>query len=105
MSSHLLRSIKLVGDMSAATEDDKAAEMMGDARYIRHSSAIIHEALQKGFDVLQLANGDIVTTGTKIVSYRYRWDETKGRLIRVKAVELEDTAGEEEDSASRPHVA
>lgn len=61
------------------------ANMMMDPRYLRQSSALIHEALQKGFDVLQLANGDIVTTGTKTVVSQYSWDEGKGKLIKAKA--------------------
>lgn len=61
--------------------------MMMDARYLRQSSALIHEALQKGFDVLQLANGDIVTTGTKTIVCQYTWDESKGKLIKAKTSE------------------
>jgi hypothetical protein len=64
--------------------EPEITNMMLDARYLRQSSALIQEALQKGFDVLQLANGDIVTTGTKTVVYQYRWDESKGKLIKTK---------------------
>jgi hypothetical protein len=59
-------------------------DLMADPSYLRHSSALINEALQKGFDVLQLANGDIVTTTTKTVIHTYRWDTGKGALARVK---------------------
>src|SRR5436190_22989177 len=58
--------------------------MMMDARYLRQSSSLIQDALQKGFDVLQLANGDIVTTGTKTIVYQYTWDEDRGKLMRIK---------------------
>lgn len=64
--------------------EPEITNMMLDARYLRQSSALIQEALQKGFDVLQLANGDIVTTGTKTVVYQYRWDEEKGKLVKSK---------------------
>lgn len=69
--------------------DDDAAitNMMMDPRYLRQSSTLIQEALQKGFDVLQLANGDIVCTGTKTIVHRYSWDEDKGKLGRLKAEE------------------
>lgn len=59
-------------------------EMMNDPRYLRQSSALINEALQKGFDVLQLADGDIITTGTKTVVYQYTWDKDKGKLVKTK---------------------
>jgi hypothetical protein len=58
--------------------------MMLDPRYLRQSSSLIQESLQKGFDVLQLANGDIVTTGTKTIVYQYTWDESKGKLVKYK---------------------
>src|ERR1700760_1612890 len=56
-----------------------------DPGYLRQSSSLIQDALQKGFDVLQLANGDIVTTGTKTVVYQYAWDQEKGKLVKTKS--------------------
>lgn len=61
------------------------ADLMADPAYLRHSSALINEALQKGFDVLQLANGDIVTTGTKTIVNTYSWDAAKGKLAKQAA--------------------
>lgn len=60
-----------------------SSDVMFDARYIKNSSQLISDALQKGFDVLQMANGDIVTTGTKTVVYKYTWDEVAGKLKRT----------------------
>ncbi len=68
-----------------ATENEpEITNMMLDPRYLRQSSSLIQDALQKGFDVLQLANGDIVTTGTKTVVFQYSWDEEKGKLVKSK---------------------
>src|SRR5271170_5126272 len=64
--------------------EPEITNMMLDPRYLRQSSSLIQDALQKGFDVLQLANGDIVTTGTKTVVYQYAWDEAKGKLAKTK---------------------
>lgn len=69
---------------SAGKTDDRILDMMSDPRYLRQSSSLINEALQKGYDVLQLADGDIVTTGTKTVVYQYSWDAEKGKLVKVK---------------------
>ncbi len=69
----------------AAPDDAAIADMMADPSYLRQSSALINDALQKGFDVLQLANGDIVMTGVKTVVYQYTWDEAKSKLVRSKA--------------------
>jgi Protein of unknown function (DUF2671) len=81
--------------------DPEITNMMLDARYLRQSSSLIQDALQKGFDVLQLANGDIVTTGTKTVVYQYAWDNDKGKLVKTKPKAerkvAPTVAGEEEE--------
>lgn len=67
--------------------DSPVVNMMNDPAYLRQSSALINEALQKGFDVLQLANGDIVTTGTKTVVYQYAWDSERNKLVKTKTAD------------------
>ncbi len=62
-------------------------DVMKNPGYLRHSSNIISEALQKGFDVLQLENGDIVTTGTKIIVTQFHWDEEKQAMVKLSAKE------------------
>lgn len=70
-------------------------DVMLDSRYIKSSSQLIADALQKGFDVLQISNGDIVTTGTKTVVYKYSWDDTAGKLKRTSVTaKKEKTNGE-----------
>ena len=59
-------------------------EMMMDPRYLRQSSTLVNEALQKGFDVLQLEDGEIVMTGTRTIVYRYYWDAEKGKLMKAE---------------------
>jgi len=80
------RKLPISGKMAKDPHEPEPAitNMMMDARYLRQSSALIQDALQKGFDVLQLANGDIVTTGTKTIVYQYTWDEERGKLARIK---------------------
>ncbi len=80
LSKHIAASS---GKRSAEAEPE-ITNMMLDPRYLRQSSSLIQDALQKGFDVLQLANGDIVTTGTKTVVYQYAWDQEKGKLTKTK---------------------
>ena len=80
-----LLSKKLIPSAAKKAEGEpEITNMMLDPRYLRQSSSLIQDALQKGFDVLQLANGDIVTTGTKTVVYQYAWDEEKGKLVKTK---------------------
>jgi hypothetical protein len=82
----LFNSLSLTRDArSAVNEDDSLAELMANPEYLRHSSMIINDALKEGFDVLQLPNGDIVTTGTKIITNTYVWDAAKGKLGKARA--------------------
>lgn len=72
---------------SLAGDDDHAlSELMANPEYLRHSSSIINDALKDGFDVLQLPNGDIVTTGTKIITHTYAWDAGKAKLVKARTV-------------------
>jgi len=84
----IFRNVKLTGALPPESEQDfdpANDDLMRNADYLRQSSSLINDALQKGFDVLQLANGDIVTTGTKIVVTQYSWDDDKGKLVKSKS--------------------
>lgn len=80
-----LKSNNMVAQSIQSAESKNISIIMSDARYLRQSSALINDALQKGFDVMQLADGSVVISGMKVVSYQYEWDETKGKLIRSKS--------------------
>ena len=84
---------------SGAEKDASISEMMMDPRYLRQSSSLVNQALQKGFDVLQMEEGEIVMTGTKTVIYRYSWDATQGKLVK-KEVESK----EEDDRLTLPEI-
>lgn len=79
--------------------DTNITEMMMDPRYLRQSSSLVNQALQKGFDVLQMEDGEIVMTGTKTIVYRYQWDADKGKLTK-KSVESK----EEEERLTLPEI-
>jgi len=67
-----------------AEEDE---DLMSIPEYMAKSSAIIADALQKGFDVLHLENGDIVTTGTKTIVTTYRWNSKNGKMVKFSVQE------------------
>ncbi len=67
---HTLEEVKLNKDVAPA---DTA--LMTNPAYVNSSGEVVKNALNRGFDVLQLENGDIVTTGTKIIVTRYSWNE------------------------------
>jgi hypothetical protein len=98
----LSKHISYSGTKKTTEAEPEITNMMLDPRYLRQSSSLIQESLQKGFDVLQLANGDIVTTGTKTVVYQYAWDAEKGKLIKSKpesARKVRKAESEEQEDA------
>ena len=83
----IFNSLNVTKDARAnvGDEENMLAELMANPEYLRHSSAVINEALKEGFDVLQLPNGDIVTTGTKTIVNTYVWDGASARLDKARA--------------------
>jgi len=82
----LFHSVNLTRDARSAAHEDGSdlGDLMANPDYLRYSSAIINDALKDGFDVLQLPNGDIVTTGTKIITNTYVWDAAKATLNKAR---------------------
>lgn len=54
-----------------------------DLGYICESTGLITDALQRGLDVTQMPNGDVIITEVKTVNIHYVWDMSKQRLVRV----------------------
>lgn len=81
----LLNAIKEVSAQSTNVSGDTITKIAKDVNYINRSSNLVKEALQKGSDIMQLANGDLVITEVKTVTYKYSWDATKGRFVRANA--------------------
>lgn len=63
-------------------QDSEEIDIMSDVRYICKSCSLITESLQKGCDVMQMPNGDIIVTELKPVTFQYTWDDKKGKLMR-----------------------
>ena len=60
-------------------------DIMSDEYYTKKLSQLITDALQKGYDVMQLPSGDVIITEVKTVTYQYNWDEDKARFERAKS--------------------
>ena len=65
--------------------DFKDDDILLDRNYIDQSFSFMKDALQKGFDVAQLPNGDVMVTETKVVTYHYNWNEERRRFERTNA--------------------
>lgn len=80
----LFGSVGTVKAAASSASEDMLGDLMSNPEYLRHSSSVINEALKEGFDVLQLPNGDIVTTGTKVITNTYVWDKNRAKLVKAR---------------------
>jgi Protein of unknown function (DUF2671) len=62
---------------------DESASPFDNIRYICNSTNLITEALQKGFDVAQLPNGDIIITEIKTVNVQYSWNNARQQFVKT----------------------
>lgn len=76
--SSVLNLIKNLPELDKS-ENNPAA----DINYIRKSTNLVNDALNKGSDVMQLANGDIVITEVKTVTYSYKWNKASNKFERA----------------------
>lgn len=60
----------------------KTDDIMSDPKYICKSCTLVTEALQRGGDVMQMSNGDIIITEKKTVVTHYNWDSVKEKLVK-----------------------
>jgi len=58
-------------------------DFLGDDAYVESCQEIMGDALKNGYDVLHMENGDIITTGTKIIVTQYHWDPAKKKMVKV----------------------
>lgn len=82
-----MSSIKeLINDINEADKSGPAdSNYMLDEDYRESCFEVINEALQKGYDIIHMENGDIITTGTKIVVTQFRWDAEKRKLLKISS--------------------
>ncbi len=77
--------LKNLESYSKKGDDSGDKDIMSDIRYICKSCTLITESLQKGCDVMQMPNGDIIVTEVKTFTFQYTWDDKKGKLVRLQA--------------------
>lgn len=61
-------------------------DVLTKAKYICKITSIVTESLQKGCDVAQLPNGDIIVSEVKTVNTHYTWDKNKQRMVRSSSI-------------------
>lgn len=63
--------------------DLEKEDIFADIDYICNSTSLIVDSLQRGLDIAQLPNGDIIVTEVKAVNTQYSWDSAKQRMIKI----------------------
>lgn len=77
----LLKDIESYVENNSTQEED----LMSNVKYVCKSCSLITESLQKGCDVMQMPNGDIIITELKAVTFHYTWDAKKSALVRSQS--------------------
>ncbi len=86
----MVDSIKdMVSNLPKTKGKGESEQFMQDEFYIDSCQEIIKESLQKGYDVIHMENGDIITTGTKVIVTQYRWDSEKKKMVKVLSKQKE----------------
>ena len=61
-------------------------DLLTKVEYICRSDKLIVDALEKGYEVTQMPNGDIYVREVKVVNVQYSWDYKKGRMVRLGSI-------------------
>ena len=84
------KNIKEVINSLPKNSPKASGDFMNDDNYIESCEDIINDALKHGYDVLHMENGDIITTGTKVIVTQYRWDAAKKKMLKVMTKQKTD---------------
>lgn len=76
---------KILKDLPKRGAAGDESDIMSDPDYVRQSSKFISDSLRKGHDVLQLENGDVITTVTKTITTQFTWDGKKKKMVKTTA--------------------
>ncbi len=73
---------------NSANEEDiiknsEEQDIFNNIEYICQFTDLITESLQKGFDIAQLPNGDVIVTEIRRINVQYRWDKQKRKIIKL----------------------
>ena len=66
-------------------EVNKDCDIFNDINYICKSTTVIVDALQKGSDVTQMPNGDIIITQVQVVHNHYAWNPESKKIIKISS--------------------
>lgn len=70
-------------EVSEEKYDNADVELLNDIKYLCKVTPIIVSALQRGCDVAQLPNGDVIVTEVKVVNTQFSWNQDKNKMVRI----------------------
>ena len=63
----------------------KTDDLINDTDYLKESNYLIKDSLSKGLDVIEFADGTIMTTHVKVTEIKYIWDAEKKRMTKISS--------------------
>ena len=58
-------------------------DLFNDVGYLCKATPLIVSSLQRGCDVAQLPNGDILVTEVKVINTQFSWNKQKNKMVRT----------------------
>ena len=95
---HMTSVLDLLKNFPESAQNDDG-NVMADINYIRKSANLVNDALQKGLDIMQMPNGDIMLTETKTIMHQFTWNPQKFRFERVTAAGHKNRRRQQSDVA------
>ena len=65
---------------------EKKSNLFSNINYICGSTNLILDSLQRGLDIAQLPNGDVIVTEIKTINTQYTWDYDKKRMVKLNQI-------------------
>lgn len=75
-----------MADKQKTEETETENALFSDISYICNSTKLIIDSLQKGLDIAQLPNGDVIITEVKTINTQYTWDKNKNKMVKLNQI-------------------
>lgn len=75
-----MKNLELKSNNPKENLDD---DILTNPKYICKLSSLVNDSLENGCDVMQMPNGDIITTETKTITLQYSWNKQKENFVKI----------------------
>ena len=72
-----------VEDRAEESSVETGSDLLTDVSYLCKATPLIVNSLQRGCDVAQLPNGDVLVTEVKVINNQFSWNKEKNKMVRT----------------------